>query len=94
MATQEQQRIEDAKMLGRMSAQIDDMHKCLFGNGQPGLKEQFTIVKSNQERCKARLNIEEGLDVGRKNNTIGIYGLFVASGALIFSILAFFSKRG
>lgn len=50
-----------AERLTRIEAKIDELtrlhgetHKTLFGNGQPGLAETVTALKTNQSGCPAR----------------------------------------
>ena len=43
---------EDRDMLIRVDERVTEMHKKLFGNGQPGLVEEFEVVKNNQKNCK------------------------------------------
>ena len=40
------------EMLLKMSVKVDDMHKCLFGNGRPGLNDRINILETNQKNCQ------------------------------------------
>lgn len=42
---------KDREMLIRIDEKTTEMHKVLFGNGQPGLVEKFGVVEHNQVTC-------------------------------------------
>ena len=42
---------KDRDMLIRIDERTTDMHKVLFGNGQPGLCKRFDKVENNQQTC-------------------------------------------
>jgi hypothetical protein len=42
---------EEIEMLIRVDERTADMHKVLFGNGQPGLCKRFDKVENNQQNC-------------------------------------------
>jgi len=42
---------DDREMLIRIDVKTAEMHKVLFGNGKPGLCEDFKEVQNNQKHC-------------------------------------------
>jgi hypothetical protein len=42
---------ERDELIATMSVHVEDMHKVIFGNGKPGLYDEFQIVKQNQKHC-------------------------------------------
>lgn len=34
-----------------MSEKIDDIHKAIYGNGQPGMLHRLTVVETTQSNC-------------------------------------------
>ena len=42
---------DDREMLIRIDERTLDMHKVLFGNGQPGMVKRFDAVEHNQVNC-------------------------------------------
>ena len=54
---------KDRDMLIRIDERTTDMHKILFGNGQPGMVKRFDAVEHNQQNCiesqkKRRLDLK------------------------------------
>jgi len=35
-----------------MSVKVDEMHKCIFGNGRPGLNDRVNVIETNQRNCQ------------------------------------------
>lgn len=68
---------------------MQEHRNALFGNGQPGLKQDVALIKQAQENCPARLATTEGRKrLGIATVMMVISGLsFVAM--VVFSILNF-----
>jgi DNA-binding MltR family transcriptional regulator len=70
--------------VGIMSHQLTDMHKCIEGNGKPGLKQDIATIRETfsehkKEDFKVRLLFGVGL--------VAIASGGVTSGAMFFELL-------
>jgi hypothetical protein len=43
--------------MGEMKAQVADIHKVVMGNGQPGLVQNFEIMKSRLDKYEGGLQL-------------------------------------
>ena len=63
--------LETVLPLGRM---VDEHHTTLYGNGQPGLKEDVALMSQRQDDCPARkATTAEG-----KRTNIALFALIVS----------------
>ena len=70
---------EQGEMLITINVQVKEIHKKLFGNGQPGLVDEFQIVKNNQKNCRQ----------GREKTFIMWVALGAAIAPTLFKLLGF-----
>jgi hypothetical protein len=68
---------EDKRILGRLETKIDNLttsvgilFKAIEGNGQPGLKQDMAVLKSEHAACMRDREIEKNNEPQKQNNLI------------------------
>jgi hypothetical protein len=65
-----------------MSVMVQDHHKTLYGNGQPGLKDRFLVVEKAHTECPAREAYSATAARSRRELYVAAFGVLIAAIAL------------
>ena len=45
---------DELEMLIRIDTKVKELHKCVFGNGQPGIYKEHQVMKVQHDECMQR----------------------------------------
>ncbi len=71
------------KICGKIEPMVEEHHRTLYGNGQPGLSKDVIVLQQRQEDCPAR---KATTAEGKKLN-IATIAIIIASVSCVSSII-------